>query len=290
MAKLAATELAKKVALEAVQMAGGYGYATEYPMERHLRAAVVTTIYGGTSEIQRNIIAKTLGLVVRAGGWRLVRDHCRPERVKIRRCPPIRPMWGTLTLPRSHRASAAPARPCRPSRGCCPWPPTSRRPAPCASASWTRRAPSSAWPGRTARGQPRARRGWSRSRQARRRGSGAARWPSPRSPRWRGWSTARRLAEVLDGEEAAGAGASALGGDGRPARHLPAAADARRRRRAPRAGARRRRPTSSSSRRRWRSRTRSRRPPRRASPSSRSPRGTPSRWRSRRRSRARRSR
>ncbi|HEX5911217.1 MAG TPA: acyl-CoA dehydrogenase family protein [Thermoleophilaceae bacterium] len=62
MAKLAATELAKKVALEAVQMGGGYGYATEYPMERHLRTAVVTTIYGGTSEIQRNIIAKTLGL------------------------------------------------------------------------------------------------------------------------------------------------------------------------------------------------------------------------------------
>lgn len=62
MAKLACTELAKRCALEAVQMAGGYGYATEYPMERHLRAAVVTTIYGGTSEIQRNIIAKTLGL------------------------------------------------------------------------------------------------------------------------------------------------------------------------------------------------------------------------------------
>ena len=34
----------------------------EYPMERNLRAAVVTTIYGGTSEIQKNIIAKTLGL------------------------------------------------------------------------------------------------------------------------------------------------------------------------------------------------------------------------------------
>lgn len=62
MAKLAATELAKRCALEAVQMAGGYGYATEYPMERYLRSAVVTTIYGGTSEIQRNIIAKTLGL------------------------------------------------------------------------------------------------------------------------------------------------------------------------------------------------------------------------------------
>ncbi len=62
MAKLACTELAKRVALEGVQIMGGYGYATEYPMERHLRTAVVTTIYGGTSEIQKNIIAKTLGL------------------------------------------------------------------------------------------------------------------------------------------------------------------------------------------------------------------------------------
>jgi isovaleryl-CoA dehydrogenase len=62
MAKLTATELAKRTTLEGVQIMGGYGYATEYPMERYLRAAVVTTIYGGTSEIQRNIIAKTLGL------------------------------------------------------------------------------------------------------------------------------------------------------------------------------------------------------------------------------------
>ena len=62
MAKLAATELAKRCALEGVQIMGGYGYASEYPMERYLRAAVVTTIYGGTSEIQRNIIARTLGL------------------------------------------------------------------------------------------------------------------------------------------------------------------------------------------------------------------------------------
>jgi isovaleryl-CoA dehydrogenase len=62
MAKLAATELAKRCALDGVQIMGGYGYATEYPMERHLRTAVVTTIYGGTSEIQKNIIAKTLGL------------------------------------------------------------------------------------------------------------------------------------------------------------------------------------------------------------------------------------
>jgi alkylation response protein AidB-like acyl-CoA dehydrogenase len=62
MAKLAATELAKRCALEGMQIMGGYGYATEYPMERHLRTAVVGTIYGGTSEIQKNIIAKTLGL------------------------------------------------------------------------------------------------------------------------------------------------------------------------------------------------------------------------------------
>jgi alkylation response protein AidB-like acyl-CoA dehydrogenase len=62
MAKLKATETAKRTALEGMQMMGGYGYATEYDMERQVRGAVVTTIYGGTSEIQRDIIAKTLGL------------------------------------------------------------------------------------------------------------------------------------------------------------------------------------------------------------------------------------
>ncbi|MGI8804360.1 MAG: acyl-CoA dehydrogenase family protein [Thermoleophilaceae bacterium] len=62
MVKLATTELAKRCALEGMQIMGGYGYASEYPMERYLRSAVVTTIFGGTSEIQRNIIAKTLGL------------------------------------------------------------------------------------------------------------------------------------------------------------------------------------------------------------------------------------
>jgi isovaleryl-CoA dehydrogenase len=62
MAKLKATEIAKRVALEGMQMMGGYGYAVEYDMEHHVRTAVVTTIYGGTSEIQRDIIGKTLGL------------------------------------------------------------------------------------------------------------------------------------------------------------------------------------------------------------------------------------
>ena len=62
MAKLKATEAAKRATLEGMQMMGGAGYAVEYDMERQLRTAVVTTVYGGTSEIQREIIARTLGL------------------------------------------------------------------------------------------------------------------------------------------------------------------------------------------------------------------------------------
>jgi alkylation response protein AidB-like acyl-CoA dehydrogenase len=62
MAKLKATELAKHMTLEGMQMMGGAGYAVEYDMERQVRVALVTTIYGGTSEIQREIIARTLGL------------------------------------------------------------------------------------------------------------------------------------------------------------------------------------------------------------------------------------
>jgi isovaleryl-CoA dehydrogenase len=62
MAKLKATEVAKRATLEGMQMMGGYGYAVEYDMEHQVRVALVTTIYGGTSEIQREIIARTLGL------------------------------------------------------------------------------------------------------------------------------------------------------------------------------------------------------------------------------------
>jgi alkylation response protein AidB-like acyl-CoA dehydrogenase len=62
MAKLKATELAKKVSLEGMQMMGGYGYASEYDMERHVRASLVMSIYGGTNEIQREIVSKTYGL------------------------------------------------------------------------------------------------------------------------------------------------------------------------------------------------------------------------------------
>ena len=62
MVKLKATELAKQAALEGMQMMGGMGYAREAGMEELLRYTVVGTVVGGTSEIQRDIIAKTLGL------------------------------------------------------------------------------------------------------------------------------------------------------------------------------------------------------------------------------------
>lgn len=62
MVKLKATEIAKRAALEGVQMMGGMGYAVEGGMEEQLRGTVVGTIVGGSSEVQRDIIAKTLGL------------------------------------------------------------------------------------------------------------------------------------------------------------------------------------------------------------------------------------
>ena len=62
MAKLKATELSKRVTLECMQSMGGYGYATEYGMEHLVRQAVVSTVYGGTNEVQRDIIGKTYGL------------------------------------------------------------------------------------------------------------------------------------------------------------------------------------------------------------------------------------
>jgi acyl-CoA dehydrogenase len=60
MAKLRCTEIAKNTALEAMQMMGGYGYAREYGMEFQVRRALAPPIYGGTNEIQREIIAKRL--------------------------------------------------------------------------------------------------------------------------------------------------------------------------------------------------------------------------------------
>ncbi len=60
MAKVYATETAQWIAREAVQIHGGYGYVREYPVERYLRDAMALTLYEGTSEIQRLVIARHL--------------------------------------------------------------------------------------------------------------------------------------------------------------------------------------------------------------------------------------
>mgnify|MGYP001143777903 CR=1 FL=1 len=60
MAKRFASDTAMKLATEAVQVFGGYGYAREYPVERLFRDAKVTQIYEGTNEIQRLVIARHL--------------------------------------------------------------------------------------------------------------------------------------------------------------------------------------------------------------------------------------
>lgn len=57
MAKLYASDVANRVAREAIQIFGGNGYVTEFPVERHFRDAKITEIYEGTSEIQRLVIA-----------------------------------------------------------------------------------------------------------------------------------------------------------------------------------------------------------------------------------------
>jgi alkylation response protein AidB-like acyl-CoA dehydrogenase len=61
-AKLYVSDCLVKSSLDAVQIFGGYGYMTEQQVERDLRDAVGSTIYSGTSEIQRNIIASQMGL------------------------------------------------------------------------------------------------------------------------------------------------------------------------------------------------------------------------------------
>ena len=60
MAKLFASDTAMAVTVEAVQVLGGYGYVTEYPVERYMRDAKITQIYEGTNEIQRLVIARTM--------------------------------------------------------------------------------------------------------------------------------------------------------------------------------------------------------------------------------------
>ena len=65
LAKLKAGDTAMKVTTDAVQILGGFGYSTEYPVERMMRDAKITQIYEGTQQIQRLVIARTL-----VGKWK----------------------------------------------------------------------------------------------------------------------------------------------------------------------------------------------------------------------------
>src|SRR4029079_3252959 len=65
MAKLFASEVAMEIALNAVRIHGGYGYSTEYDVERYFRDAPLMIVGEGTNEIQRNVIASQL--VARGG-------------------------------------------------------------------------------------------------------------------------------------------------------------------------------------------------------------------------------
>lgn len=60
MAKVFASEAANRACYEAIQILGGYGYTRDYPLERYARDVRITTIYEGTSEIQRLIISRQI--------------------------------------------------------------------------------------------------------------------------------------------------------------------------------------------------------------------------------------
>jgi alkylation response protein AidB-like acyl-CoA dehydrogenase len=57
-AKLFATERANRICYAALQIHGGYGYVEDFPVERYARDVRATTIYEGTSEMQRMVIAR----------------------------------------------------------------------------------------------------------------------------------------------------------------------------------------------------------------------------------------
>jgi butyryl-CoA dehydrogenase len=60
MAKTFATDVAMKVAVDAVQVMGGSGYMREYPVEKMMRDAKILQIYEGTNQIQRNVIGQAI--------------------------------------------------------------------------------------------------------------------------------------------------------------------------------------------------------------------------------------
>ncbi len=133
MSKLLASDTAMRVAIDAVQVHGGYGYVTDYPVERYLREAKVLQIVEGTNQVQRVVIARDL---LRGAGARRVqrprdrraRPDDRPARAsRIRRG---RGRRGGTARRRAGRTGEGRPRP-RSWRG---WP--SRRSSPRAGCCW----------------------------------------------------------------------------------------------------------------------------------------------------------
>jgi len=62
MAKMRASDLAMRVATEAVQMHGGYGYCSDYRVERLMRDAKITQIWEGTNQVHRQLIGRSFVL------------------------------------------------------------------------------------------------------------------------------------------------------------------------------------------------------------------------------------
>jgi alkylation response protein AidB-like acyl-CoA dehydrogenase len=61
-AKVFASDAYVRIATEGIQVMGANGYAMEYPMQRHFREAKLFQLFGGTNEIQRNVIAREMRL------------------------------------------------------------------------------------------------------------------------------------------------------------------------------------------------------------------------------------
>ena len=109
MAKLFASDTAMWVTTEAVQVLGGYGYVSEYPVERMMRDAKITQIYEGTNEIQRLVIARRspdLGSL-RAGG-RLGAAATRDRLAGWRRPSARRPAPGSRDATQSLKVGVRP--------------------------------------------------------------------------------------------------------------------------------------------------------------------------------------
>jgi alkylation response protein AidB-like acyl-CoA dehydrogenase len=65
MAKLYGSEALAKLTNQGMQIMGGYGYSMEYDMQRYFRDARIVTVSAGSSQMQRTIIARTMGLKVK---------------------------------------------------------------------------------------------------------------------------------------------------------------------------------------------------------------------------------